>query len=565
MLDQLAAMAAIRGNGVEVALFSKASRLVQSAGIGSDADLGPLLDAPPPGTDPDLLQQLRYMYDAGAWVLFESAVADLPSDLRWLFESGAVTIEQLAALHEGIGPTSAADLIAEIRRHGLGTVPGLDATVEAAIARALPTLRAALPRIPLGRAVAISEPVLARLRDMPGVTWALPVGSLRRGQDTVGDIELVAPAEDPGPILDNLSTLPDIARRLYRSQRRLYLLLDRVQIGIRCPPPHVAGATLLHLTGSQGHLDRLGALAAARGWTLGPEGVQKDDRAAPIAATEEEIYSALGLPFIAPELRNGADEIAAAERGELPHLVTRADIRGDLHMHTDWSDGRDPTGTMVEGCVAMGYEYLAITDHSQHSAASRNLTLDGVARQAAEIAGLREKYPQIVILHGCEVDILADGRLDFPDRVLQQFDIVLASLHDSAGQRPDQLLRRYLGAMQHPLVTIVTHPTNRLVPYRPGYDLDYDKLIAGAVETGTVLEVDGSPAHLDMDGALARRAIVAGALVAIDSDSHRADMLERQMQLGLLTARRGWVEPRHVINTRPIADLRAFIAAKRSR
>jgi DNA polymerase (family 10) len=220
---------------------------------------------------------------------------------------------------------------------------------------------------------------------------------------------------------------------------------------------------------------------------------------------------------------------------------------------------------MVEGCVAMGYEYLAITDHSQHSAASRNLTLDGVARQAAEIAGLREKYPQIVILHGCEVDILADGRLDFPDRVLQQFDIVLASLHDSAGQRPDQLLRRYLGAMQHPLVTIVTHPTNRLVPYRPGYDLDYDKLIAGAVETGTVLEVDGSPAHLDMDGALARRAIVAGALVAIDSDSHRADMLERQMQLGLLTARRGWVEPRHVINTRPIADLRAFIAAKRSR
>jgi DNA polymerase (family X) len=557
-------MAAIRGNSAEAALFSHASALVQSHGIRSDADLGPLLDAPPLGTDANLLKQLSYMHDAGAWVLFESAIADLPSDLRWLFESGAVTIEQLAAVHQRLGTTSAADLIAEVWRHGLGTVPGIDATVEAAIAAALPTLRASVPRIPLGRAVAISEPVLARLRDMPGVPWALPVGSLRRGQDMVGDIELVAPAEDPAPVLDDLSTMADIARRLYRSRRRLYLLIDRVQIGIRCPQPHVAGAALLHLTGSPAHIKSLLALAAARGWALGPEGLRTNDRAAPIAATEEEMYSAMGLPFIAPELRNGNDEIAAAMRGELPQLVTRADIRGDLHMHSDWSDGRDPTAAMVEGCIAIGYEYLAITDHSPHSAASRNLTLDGVSRQAAAIAGLREKFPQIVILHGCEVDIRADGRLDFPDRVLQQFDIVLASLHERAGHGPDQLLRRYLGAMRHPLVTIVTHPTNRLVPHRPGYDLDYDELIAGAVETGTVLEVDGSPAHLDMDGALARRAIVAGASVAIDSDSHRADMLERQMRLGLMTARRGWVEPRHVINTRPIADLRAFIAAKRS-
>jgi DNA polymerase (family 10) len=220
---------------------------------------------------------------------------------------------------------------------------------------------------------------------------------------------------------------------------------------------------------------------------------------------------------------------------------------------------------MVQGCAALGYEYLAITDHSQGSAAVRNLTLEGVARQAEEIAALRERYPQIAILHGCEVDILPDGSLDFPDRILEQFDVVLASLHEHAGQGPDQLLSRYLQAMAHPLVAMITHPTNRLVPHRPGYAIDYSRLIAAAVETRTVLEIDGAPGHLDMNGRLARQAIDAGATVAIDSDCHRADLLGRQMALGLLMARRGWVEPRHVLNTRPLAELRAAIAAKRRR
>jgi DNA polymerase (family 10) len=220
---------------------------------------------------------------------------------------------------------------------------------------------------------------------------------------------------------------------------------------------------------------------------------------------------------------------------------------------------------MVQGCVSLGYEYMAITDHSPHSAAQRNLTIDSVSRQAEEIARLRAKYAQIAILHGCEVDILPDGRLDFPERVLRQFDIVLASLHEDAGHSADQLMQRYLAAVRHPLVTIITHPTNRLVPHRRGYDLDYDHLFAAAAEHGTMLEVDGAPAHLDMSGALARRAVKAGVMVAIDSDCHRAEMLDRQMTLGLMTARRGWVEPSHVLNTRPVAEVRALIAAKRAR
>ena len=220
---------------------------------------------------------------------------------------------------------------------------------------------------------------------------------------------------------------------------------------------------------------------------------------------------------------------------------------------------------MVGAAAALGYQYIAITDHSPHSSASRSLTIDSVRRQADDIAELRERYPQLVILHGCEVDILPDERLDFSDRTLERFDIVLASLHDPAGHDSVRLLRRYLTAMRHPLVTIVTHPTNRLVPTRPGYQLDYEQLFAAAVETGTMVEIDGGPSHLDLDGTLARRAVLAGAMLVVDSDSHRADALGRQMAFGIQTARRGWVEPRHVMNTRSIEEIRALIAGKRSR
>jgi DNA polymerase (family 10) len=553
----------IRGDLVDASVFNRALALVHARHIDSDADAGPLLDDPPADADPEILKRLRQMYEAGGWVLVESAIADLPGDLRWLYESGAVTIDQLADIHRSLGVTTAADLGWAVREQMIRAIPGLDAALEAAVAAALPTLRRTIPRVPLGRAVSIADPVLERLRGVPGVEWALPVGSLRRGQDTVGDIEIVAATSRPADAIAALLSAPDFSRVLHQTERRFYVLTDRMQVGVRLPAPANAGAPLLYLTGSAAHFEALQAHAAASGWRLTTDGLHGRDGALQPFATEEAIYAALGLPWIPPEIRDGAEEIAMASRGELPALVSHPDIRGDLHMHSLWSDGRDSIDAMVQASVALGYEYMAITDHSPSSAAIRNLTVDNVKKQADEIAGLRERYPRISILHGCEADILPDGRLDFPERVLERFDIVLASLHDAAGHSPDQLMKRYASAMQHPLVTLITHPSNRLVPSRRGYPLDYDRLFELAVEHRTAVEIDGAPSHLDLDGALARRAITAGATVVVSSDCHRAEMLRVQMDLGILTARRGWVEPRHVLNTRPLVEVRAFIAAKR--
>jgi DNA polymerase (family 10) len=557
-------LAAIRGDAADRELFAIAADLVRRHGVQSDSDLGPLLDSPPPA-DPNLLRRLQHMYDAGAWVLLESAIADLPADLRWLYESDAVSIEQLAAIHRALGLTSLTDLTLATDLHEVRALAGMSESVEAAIRTALPSLRANLPRIPLGRAADVADPLLIQLKATPGVAWTSTAGSLRRGQDTVGDVELVAAADNPDAAIDALAQLPEVSRCLHRGSRRLYLLFERVQVGVRFPTERSAPATLLMLTGNRTHTTALRSIADNAGLRLTVDGLFGADGAQLPCATEEDIYRALGLPFIPPEIRNGNEELQRGASGSLPTLVTRGDIRGDLHMHTLWSDGRDTVAAMVDRCAALGYEYMAITDHSPHSSASRNLTIDGIKRQADEIDNVRGRYKTMTILHGCEADILADGTLDFPDRVLERFDIVLASLHDAAGHSPDQLMRRYVAAMNHPLVTIITHPTNRLVPYRRPYDLDYDRLFETAVATGTVLEIDGAPAHLDMDGALARRAIDAGVMVSIDSDSHRAEMLDRQMELGLTTARRGWVEPCHVVNTRPLADVRALIDAKRRR
>jgi DNA polymerase (family 10) len=312
-------------------------------------------------------------------------------------------------------------------------------------------------------------------------------------------------------------------------------------------------------------VELLQARARERGLDLAEGRLKDRDATLVVCPSEDDLYRCLDLPFIAPELRAGNEELTAAQRGTLPELIAEVNIRGDLHMHTTWSDGSDTTEQMVLVAKQLGYEYVAITDHSQRAWSSRKLSLDDVPRQRKEIASLRQTSPGIDILHGIEVDILPDGDLDFEDAVLEAFDIVLASLHVDDGQDREQLTERYLRAIRHPLVNVITHPANRSPARSPGFDVDFDVLFAAAAETGTAMEIDGAPGHLDMDGALARRAVAAGVTVTIDSDCHRAEWLARQMRFGVGTARRGWIEPRHVLNARGVNEVRAFIARKRQR
>ncbi len=417
------------------------------------------------------------------------------------------------------------------------------------------------PRIPLGRAWACAQSFISLAGDR--VTEITPIGSLRRFDATVGDISLLAVTSDAASMFGILASMPGV-KLVHQAASSCTLQFERNQITVYTAQPEHAGAALLHYTGSRAHTIVLIHRAESRGLELGPMGIRARSSGTILPTlTEQDAYRLLDLPFIAPELREGHGEVEAAEAGSLPRLVERRDIRGDLHMHSTWSDGRDEIEEMVKQSVALGYEYIAITDHSQHSVAAGGLTPDRLRRQRQEIEELRPRYPGIAILHGAEVDIMPDGELDFPDSVLAELDIVLASLHESAWHTGTQLTERYLSAIQNPFVNIITHPTNRLVGYRSGYNLDFPRLFAAAVETGTIMEIDGAPAHLDMDGAVARRAIEAGVTVSIDSDCHRAAWLEGHMTLGIGTARRGWVQPRHVLNTRSLHEVRQLLSAKK--
>ena len=394
-----------------------------------------------------------------------------------------------------------------------------------------------------------------------------PLGSLRRFAPDIGDVSLlaIAPAQEHSNLLSGFARLPASAAVLSRSLAHVTIGNERGAITLHVVVPEESGAALVWHTGSVAHTTQLQTRAQRMGLAF-DSGRLLDSKGQPLLAdSEDRFYEQLGLPGIAPELREGGDEIPAAERGDLPALVSASDIRGDLHMHSTWSDGRDTIDQMVFASQRLGYEYVAITDHSERSLASRQLAAKDISRQRSDIDKVRSRNRRLDILHGVEVDIMPDGSLDFDDGQLEQFDIVLASLHDHAGHDGATLTDRYLRAIAHPLVNVITHPANRTPARSNGYNLNFDALFAAAAETGTAMEVDGAPGHLDLDGTLARRAVAAGVMLVIDSDCHRSDGLARQMRFGVGTARRGWIEPSHVLNTRGVDEVRAFVARKRAR
>ena len=381
----------------------------------------------------------------------------------------------------------------------------------------------------------------------PDIAGLTPAGDLRRGEPLVSSIVLVGSADDPPDAIHAIGSLLGSTNIRTRADGRLTAVVERARVEVRIASPDAYGSELFRATGSPAHI----------------HAIERRDLPARPFATEAQIYESVGLPAIPAELRHDSGEIAAAEAGRLPPLLEVGDIRGDLHMHSVYSDGRDPVETMIAGCHALGYEYMALTDHSAGAMAARTLDYDEIAQQRDEIDALRDRYPGLTILHGIEVDIMADGRLDFPDETLASFDIVLASLHERHDHDARRLTARSLAAIRHPLVNILCHPANRLVGHSEGYALDFDALYAAAVESGTALEIDGAPMHMDLDGERAREAAAAGVTLTVDSDCHRVEALARQMRFGVATARRAWVGARSVLNTRPLGEFLAFVSAKR--
>ena len=547
LLRQLGDFAEIRGASLDATAWRRLAADIEhlgASGVTRVTDLARrnrLADLNLPSA---LHWTLRDLVLEGPEITIGASWAGLPWLLRRLVEFATVDSAGAAALAR-VGIVSLGDLESALHDGRVGRhFPHLEENLRLAAA----TFAVERPRQPLGRALDLAENfVLLAAAACPEIDALVPAGDVRRFEPLVDAIVVVGAAPDPPATLERICAIPTVQGALFLTGRRALVRHQQTEIDVRIAARDEYGSALHIATGSAAHV---AAVRARNAVTR-------------LAAREEEVYSFAGLAYIPAEIRHDSGEVEGAAAHALPDLVRREDIRGDLHMHTTYSDGRDTLVAMVQAAAALGYEYIAITDHSERAGAARTVTLDTLSRQRADIARVRERFPAIAILHGIEVDIMPDGRLDFADAVLETLDIVLASLHDGAGHDPARLTRRCLAAIRHPLVNVITHPANRLVGRDPGYELDFDAVYAAAAESGTALEIDGAPSHLDMDGERARAAIAAGVTVTIDSDCHKATLLDRQMRLGVGTARRGWVEARHVLNTRPLADIRAFVAAKR--
>lgn len=550
-LRHLAELAEIRGASGDASDLLEAAAAIEALGPDGAERLGQLVRrnrlSDIPNLHPRIHARVRELVRSNTDAV-AAARRDVPELIAALLDLGVLTSTDALVLVRDLDVATIADL-------EIATDDGrLEERMGTAIARRLEAatvvLRVQARPMILGRAFDALEAILPAIAEScPALADTIPAGDVRRYEPLVRGIVLVGRAADPSAAIDQVCAMKGTSAVLRRSARRAIVRYDRTEIDIHVATHEDFGSVLVERTGSREHLKVL----------------RPRHKRAGARADEHQHYAGIGLTFIPPELRQGSGEVEAASIGAIPSLITREQIRGDLHMHSTYSDGRETIAVMAETCHRLGYEYIAITDHSERAAASRTLSVNQIGRQRQEIDRVRERFPRMTILHGIEVDIMPDGGLDFSDAALVQFDIVLASLHDSAGHGRARLTERCLRAVRHPLVNVITHPANQLVGARGGYDLDFDAIYAAATETGTLLEIDGAPGHLDLDGEHARAAIAAGVTVVIDSDCHRADRLDRQMRMGVGTARRGWVEPRHVLNARPLTEVLAFIARKRGK
>lgn len=512
---------------------------------------------------------------------FEEVARSVPPGLLPMLEIPSLGPKTIALLWKEKGITSIDELKKAIAEKKLDGMKGLGEKKVKAILDGLELMEKSAGRVALPTALAIGQQVLDYVRQLPGVIRAELTGSLRRRKETIGDLDVVCSVKNASAgekITAEFVKFPGVERVLGQGATKASILnKDGIQIDLRVVPDVNFGAAVLYFTGSKEHNVRLRGLAQDKGMTLNEWGLYKLDEydksekktaeapaAKPVASkTEEDVYKALGLKYIEPEMREDRGEVAVAAKGKLPKLISLGDIKGDLHTHTTASDGTASIEEMAEAAIRMGYEFLAITDHSRSQVIANGLTRERLLKHVDAIHKIDDKLKGIHLLAGCEVDILADGSLDFEDAVLKELDFVVASPHIALKQDAAKATDRILRAIDNRYVHVIGHPTGRLIGSREGLPLDFEKVFKAAAANGTAMEINSGYPRLDLSDVHAKAALEAGCKLSINTDAHSIDGLT-WMHLGVSVARRAWATPTSVINCFTWAQLRTFLSHKRS-
>jgi len=510
-----------------------------------------------PNIGKDLAAKIQEYLTTGRMARLESLREGLPPAFLSLLEIRGLGPKTALALYEQLGIETVEQLEEACRSRRIVGMAGVRERTCENILKSIAEWRAGRTRVLLPAARAVALQVAQALRAHAGVERLEIAGSLRRMRESVKDVDILVTSTEPARVVETFVSLPSLVEVTGRGDTKASARhQDGLAIDLRVVEPAAFGAALQYFTGSREHNVRLRQLAIARGLKLSEYGVFDEAGVRVAGATEEEVYAAVGLPFIPPELREDAGEFDAAREGRLPRLVEPANLRGDLHDHTDWSDGHHPLEKLVEAAEARGYEYIIVSDHSRSLTIAGGLSVEELRAQRAKIAELQPRH-RIRILSGSECDILEDGRLDFPDEILAELDVVLGAVHSRFKQSRPEMTARIVRALGHPHLDILAHPTGRKIGSREPYDVDMEAVFAAAKAHGKAIEINASPERLDMSDVHARRAAALGIPVPISTDTHYLSELD-WTELGCAVARRAWIGPDQVLNTRSLEELLAW-------
>ncbi|MDE3018137.1 MAG: DNA polymerase/3'-5' exonuclease PolX [Nitrospirota bacterium] len=511
-----------------------------------------------PGIGKDLAGKIEDIVKTGTTPMLDEHRRAVPPTLVELLKIPGLGPKRVKTLSRTLGIRTLKDLHHAARAGRISALTGFGEKLERQILHELEARAGAEGRFKLATAAQYAEALVAYLKASPGVGQVVAAGSYRRARETIGDLDILATARADSPVMDRFVSYDEVEAVLaHGGTKATVRLACKLQVDLRVVGEESYGAALQYFTGSKAHNIVLRQLAQQRGLKVNEYGVFKEERRV-AGQTEESVYAAVGLPWIPPELRENRGEFDAAREGRLPQLVQLGDLRGDLHAHTNATDGRNNLTEMARTARARGFEYLAICDHSQRLAMTHGLDAKRLLAQLDEIDRLNETKPGITLLKGIEVDILEDGRLDLPDGVLGRLDLVVAAVHSHFNLSRERQTERILRAMDRPHFTILAHPSGRLIQEREPYDVDLPRLIRQARERQCFLEVNAHPERLDLADAYCRMAKEEGVLVSINSDAHSVLDFEN-LRFGVGQARRGWLEPPDVLNSRPLSALRPLL------